>query len=218
MIPDIDGAVIRRNAKIINGSSDITLLLNWVERAGVVAFHGPMVATAIRQGTEGYDRALLLDLLQGKQAVKFPTGSTKVLRRGRAEGRLIGGCLSVVVATLGTRNDIDTQDSILILEDQDEKPYRIDRMITHLKQAGKFEGVRGVVFGEMLNCMQHPDQGYTLEEVLLDLLGDYSFPILYGFPTGHTSRPNVMVPFGVRAGLDLTSNTPRFELLEPAVV
>jgi len=70
----------------------------------------------------------------------------------------------------------------------------------------------------MLNCMQHPDQGYTLEEVLLDLLGDYSFPILYGFPTGHTSRPNVMVPFGVRARLDLTSNTPRFELLEPAVV
>src|SRR5947199_4568119 len=111
LISDVDTDVIRRNAKIINGSSDITLLLNWVERAGVVAFHGPMVATAIRQGTEGYDRALLLDLLQGKQAVKFPTGSTKVLRRGRAEGRLIGGCLSVVVATLGTRNDIDTQDS-----------------------------------------------------------------------------------------------------------
>ncbi len=218
LIPDIDADVIRRNAKIINGSSDITLLLNWVERAGVVAFHGPMVATAIKQGSEGYDRAVLLDLLQGKQAVKFPTGSTKVLRNGKAEGRLIGGCLSVVVATLGTRNEIDTLDSILVLEDQDEKPYRIDRMITHLKHAGKFEGVRGVVFGEMLNCIQHPDQGYTLEDVLLDLLRDYRFPILYGFPTGHTSRPNVMVPFGVRARLDLTSNTPRFELLEPAVV
>ncbi len=218
LIPAIDADLIRRNAKIINGSSDITLLLNWVERAGVVAFHGPMVATAVRQGSEGYDRALLVDLLQGKQAVKFPTGSTKTLRTGRAQGRLIGGCLSVVVATLGTRNEIDTQDSILILEDQDEKPYRIDRMITHLQQAGKFEGVRGVVFGEMLNCIQHPDQGYTLEDVLMDLLGDYRFPILYGFPTGHTSRPNVIVPFGVRARLDLTSNTPLFELLEPAVV
>src|SRR5207237_7414522 len=158
-----------------------------------------MVGTAIRQGNEGYDRQLLLDLLQGKRAVTFPTGDTKVLRGGRAEGRLIGGCLSVVIATLGTRNEIETSDSILILEDQDEKPYRIDRMITHLKQAGKFEAVRGVVFGEMLHCMQHPDQGYTLEDVLLDLLGDYSFSILYGFPTGHTSRPNVMVPFGVRA-------------------
>jgi len=218
LISDVDADLIRENAKIINGSSDITLLLNWVERAGVVAFHGPMVATAIRQGTEGYDRALLLDLLQGKQAVKFPTGSTKVLRDGRGEGRLIGGCLSVVVATLGTPNEIDTGESILILEDQDEKPYRIDRMITHLKQAGKFAGVRGVVFGEMLHCIQHPDQGYTLEDVLLDLLSEYTFPILYGFATGHTSRPNVIVPFGVRARLDLTSSTPIFELQESAVI
>src|SRR2546425_5068526 len=217
LISDVDADLIRENAKIINGSSDITLLLNWVERAGVVAFHGPMVATAIRQGSEGYDRQLLLDLLQGKQAVRFPTQTTKVLRTGRAEGRLIGGCLSVVVATLGTRNEIETRDSILVLEDQDEKPYRIDRMITHLKQAGKFEDVRGVVFGEMLNCIQNANQGYTLEDVLLDLLGDFTFPILYGFPTGHTSRPNVIVPFGVRARLDLASSAPLFELLESAV-
>src|SRR5438128_9428317 len=106
LISDVDADLIRENAKIINGSSDITLLLYWVERAGVVAFHGPMVATAIRQGTEGYDRALLLDLLQGKHAVKFPTGSTKVLRSGGGEGRLIGGCLSVVVSTLGGLKEI----------------------------------------------------------------------------------------------------------------
>ena len=89
-------------------------------------------------------------------------------------------------------------------------------MITHLRQAGKFEAVRGVVFGEMLNCIQHSDQGYTLEDVLLDLLSDFEFPILYGFPTGHTSRPNVIVPFGVRARLNL-AGTPLFELLESAV-
>jgi muramoyltetrapeptide carboxypeptidase LdcA involved in peptidoglycan recycling len=77
--------------------------------------------------------------------------------------------------------------------------------------------VRGVVFGEMLNCMQSANQGYTLEEVLADLLADFSFPVLYGFPTGHTSGPNVIVPFGVQARLDLASNTPLFELLEPAV-
>ncbi|HYR41800.1 MAG TPA: LD-carboxypeptidase [Terriglobia bacterium] len=217
LIPDIDADLIRQNAKIINGSSDITLLLNWIERAGVVAFHGPMVATAIRQGSEGYDRQMLLDLLQDKQPVRFPTAATKVLRGGRAEGRLIGGCLSVVIATLGTRNEIKTSDSILVLEDQDEKPYQIDRMITHLRQAGKFDEVRGVVFGEMLNCIQNANQGYTLEEVLLDLLSDFTFPILYGFPTGHTSRPNVIVPFGVRARLDLASSTPLFELLESAV-
>jgi muramoyltetrapeptide carboxypeptidase len=91
-------------------------------------------------------------------------------------------------------------------------------MITHLKHAGKFDSVHGVVFGEMLNCSQHPEQGYTLEEVLLDLFGEFRFPILYGFSTGHTSRPNVIVPFGVRARLDLTSSAPIFELLESAVI
>jgi muramoyltetrapeptide carboxypeptidase len=218
LVPEIDPDLIRSNAKIICGSSDITMLLNWVVRAGVVSFHGPMVATAIRQGTVGYDRQLLVNLLQGKQAVRFPVDHTKVLRHGRAEGRLIGGCLSVVVAAIGTKNEIDTRDSILILEDQDEKPYRIDRMITQLRQAGKFEEVRGVIFGEMLNCLQSPNQGYTLEEVLRDLLSDFTFPILYGFATGHTSRPNVIVPFGLRARLDLASSAPLFELLEPAVV
>jgi muramoyltetrapeptide carboxypeptidase len=217
LIPDIDLDVIRNNPKIICGSSDITMLLNWIDHAGVVSFHGPMVATAIRQGTVGYDRSLMLDLLQGKKAARFPTDSTKILRSDRAEGRLIGGCLSVVVAALATKNEIDTRDSILILEDQDEKPYRIDRMITQLKLAGKFDQVRGVIFGEMLNCIQHANQGYTLEEVIIDLLSDFTFPILYGFATGHTSRANVIVPFGVRARLDLASSAPLFELLEPAV-
>jgi len=218
LLRDVDPDVIRKNAKIVNGSSDITILLNWIERAGVVSFHGPMVATAIREGTSGYDRAVLLDMLQGRKAVRFPTEGTYVIRPGLGEGRLVGGCLSLVVATLGTEHEIDTQDSIVFLEDADTKPYQIDRMITHLKQAGKFEGVRGVIFGEMLNCAQNANQGYTLQEVLRDLLREFTFPILFGFPTGHTSRPNVIVPIGVRARLDLTSSAPIFELLEPAVI
>ena len=218
LIPSIDADLIRANAKILNGSSDITILLNWFDRAGVVSFHGPMVATTIRQGTDGYDRAVLLDMLQGKKAVRFPTDGTRILRSGAGEGRLIGGCLSLVVATLGTKHEIDTQDAILVLEDDSTKPYQIDRMITNLKQAGKLESVRGVVFGEMLNCIQNAEQGYTLQEVIVDLLSEFSVPILYGFPTGHTSRPNVIVPFGVRARLDLTSSAPLFELLESAVI
>ena len=218
LIPSIDADRIRENAKIVSGSSDITILLNWIERAGVVSFHGPMVATTIREGAAGYDRSVLLDVLQGNPAVRFPVDGTSVLRSGAAEGRLIGGCLSLVVSTLATEHEIDTEDSILVLEDMDTKPYQIDRMITQLKQAGKFEGVRGVVFGEMLNCRQHADQGYKLEEVLIDLLSEFTSPILYGFATGHTSRPNVIVPFGVRARLDLTSSAPIFKLLESAVI
>jgi muramoyltetrapeptide carboxypeptidase len=89
-------------------------------------------------------------------------------------------------------------------------------MLTQLQQAGKLDSVRGVVFGEMLNCTQNANQGYTLEEVIMDVLGDTSFPILFGFPTGHTTRPNAMVPFGVRARLKLDTESV-FELLEPAV-
>src|SRR2546428_6821514 len=134
LISDVDADLIRENAKIINGSSDITLLLNWVERAGVVAFHGPMVATAIRQGTEGYDRALLLDLLQGKHAVKFPTGSTKVLRSGSGEGRLIGGCLSFVGATPATPQKNPPGGTKLLLEEQDGKPCPLPRTVTPPQQ------------------------------------------------------------------------------------
>jgi len=218
LIPDIDAEVIRENAKIVNGSSDITILLNWIERSGVVSFHGPMVATSIREGAAGYDRETLLDLLQGKKAVRFPNKGTSVLRPGIGEGRLVGGCLSLVVTTLGTKHEINTDDAILVLEDAGEKPYQIDRMITHLKQAGKLETIRGIVFGEMLDCLQNANQGYLLQEVIVDLLREYEFPILYGFPTGHTSGPNVIVPFGVRARLDLTSSAPIFELLESAVI
>src|SRR5262245_51254979 len=101
LIPNVEADLIRENAKIVNGSSDITILLNWIERAGVVSFHGPMVATTIREGVRGYDRAVFLDVLQGK-LVRFPVNETSVLRSGAAEGRLIGGCLSLVVSTLAT--------------------------------------------------------------------------------------------------------------------
>jgi len=208
--------LIQANPKIINGSSDITSLLTFWDRSGMVGFHGPMVATAIRQGLAGYDPKIFVDLLRGER-VRFPLGGTSVLRAGSGEGRLTGGCLSLVVATLGTTYEIDTTDSLLVLEDIDTRPYQIDRMLTHLKHAGKLDRVRGIIFGEMLNCAQHVHQGYSLEEVVMDVLDDTTFPVLYGFPTGHTSRANVMVPFGVEARLSLGSSSV-FELSEPAVL
>ena len=216
LIPRLEPQLFAANPKIICGASDITLLLNVVEKSGVVAFHGPMVATTLRQGDAGYDRRILLDMLQAGSAVSFPTDNCVVLREGEAEGRLTGGCLSLVVSALATAYEIDTRNSILVLEDIDAKPYQIDRMITQLKHAGKFDGVRGVVFGEMMNCTQHRNQGYTLEEVIGDLLAEYRFPILYGFPTGHTTRPSVLIPFGVKARLVL-GRANSFKLLEPAV-
>jgi muramoyltetrapeptide carboxypeptidase len=215
IVPYLEPELLRVNPKIINGASDVTTLLALLDRSGLTGFHGPMVATSFRLGEAAYDKSILLNVLSGS-TVRFPTRETTVLRPGEARGRLTGGCLSLVAATLATPYEIDTTDSILVLEDIDAKPYQIDRMLTQLVQAGKFDSVKGVVFGEMMNCMQHTNQGYALEEVLLDLLGSTRFPILYGFPTGHTSKPNVLVPFGVEARLALGADSV-FELLEPAV-
>jgi muramoyltetrapeptide carboxypeptidase len=216
LIPYLEPELFLAHPKIILGSSDITMLLSFLNRYGLVGFHGPMVATSMRLGEQGYDRSILVRMLKGDPNIQFPVDHTSVLRSGEAEGRLAGGCLSLVVATLGTSFEIDTDDTILILEDLGEKPYQIDRMLTQLKQAGKLEKVRAIVFGEMLDCTNLPNQGYTLEEVILDVLDGATFPILYGFSTGHTSRANIVVPFGIHAKLSLGSVS-RFELLESAV-
>jgi muramoyltetrapeptide carboxypeptidase len=216
LIPYLEPELFLAHPKIILGSSDITMLLSFLNRHGLVGFHGPMVATSMRLGEQSYDRSILVRMLKGDPNIQFPVDHTSVLRSGEAEGRLAGGCLSMVVATLGTSFEIDTDDTILILEDLGEKPYQIDRMLTQLKQAGKLEKVRAIVFGEMLDCTNLPNQGYTLEEVILDVLDGTMFPVLYGFSTGHTSRANIVVPFGIHAKLSLGSVS-RFELLESAV-
>jgi muramoyltetrapeptide carboxypeptidase len=215
IIPYVEAEIIRSNPKIISGSSDITALLQHVDRAGLVSFHGPMVATTFRLGEAGYNRTVLLGVLGG-EAVRFPLDGTTVLREGEGTGRLTGGCLSLVAATLGTSYEIDTADSILVLEDIDAKPFQIDRMLVQLKHSGKLDSVRGIVFGEMPNCVQNANQGYTLEDVVMDVLDDRRCPILYGFPTGHTTRPNLIVPFGVQARLVLGAQSV-FEMIEPAV-
>ena len=207
---------IQRNPKILCGASDITMLLNAFVKTGVVGFHGPMVATTFSQGAEAYNRDVFLGMLVKGERIRFPTLGTKILCKGEAEGRLLGGCLSLLVSTLGTAWEIDTTDSLLFLEDVDAKPYQIDRMLTHLRQAGKLERIGGVIFGEMLGCRQHPNQGYQLEEVVQDFFAQLEVPVLFGFPSGHTSKPNVVLPFGVRARLALWE-TKTFETLESAV-
>jgi muramoyltetrapeptide carboxypeptidase len=141
-------------------------------------------------------------------------GVRECWRAGVAEGRLVGGCLSILVTTLGTAYEIETADSILFLEDVAEKPYRIDRMLQHLKHSGKFRGVRGLVLGPMIDC----DGGggpSVLREIVLDVLGDRSFPIVYGFDAGHGSG-NVVLPLGCRARIDAGERM--IELLEAPLV
>src|SRR5208283_2828487 len=123
-----------------------------------------------------------------------------------AKGTIYGGCLSLLCASLGTAYEVETRGTILFLEDLAEPSFRIDRMLMHLKLAGKFEGVRGVIFGEMLNCGPRNGQDYALQQVVQRVVGDLGIPVAYGLKSGHVTRSNFTLPFGVTAQFTAAAN------------
>jgi muramoyltetrapeptide carboxypeptidase len=186
---------------------------------GLITFHGPMVAKdwAYEQGV---DTASWLAALAGTDAWEIDLGEgsgASGLIEGTSEGILYGGCLSILAASLGTPYEIRTEGTILFLEDVGAKPYQIDRMLMQLKLAGKLRGVRGIVFGEMRDCVQNANQGYTLEEVVLRIVGGLGVPVAYGVRSGHVTAGNITLPIGVQAALTVRSGEVSLEILEGAV-
>ncbi len=212
----IDVKKIAAHPKIFVGYSDLTTLLTWfADKAGLVTFHGPMVAKDFAIA-DGIDLASWQSALGGVMAWEIGASSgAKPLVEGQAEGILYGGCLSLLVAALGTPYDIETAGTILFIEDLAAKPYQIDRMLMQLKLAGKLDGVRGIIFGEMMDCRQSADQDYTLEEVVLRVVGDLGIPVAFGLRSGHVSRANITLPIGVRARLEVGSDV-KLKILERA--
>jgi muramoyltetrapeptide carboxypeptidase len=210
---------IKAHPKIFVGYSDITTLLTYIlDTTGLVTFHGPMVAKDFAHA-DGVDlnswQAALAGAADWELSLAAESGA-KPLLAGSAEGILYGGCLSMLTASLGTPYEIHTADTILFIEDIAAKPYQIDRMLMQLKLAGKFTGVRGIIFGEMLDCAQTKDQDYTLEQVVLRVVGDLGVPVAYGLRSGHVSRRNITLPFGVRAALDVGKIEGSLRILESA--
>ena len=202
----LDETALRAHPKIFIGYSDMTALhLYLMRRCGWVVFHGPMAAKDLAGGATCYDERTLLDALtQAKPMGEIRHDKLEVLHAGApVTGRLVGGCLSLIAALMGTPDELDTRDSILFLEDTGTKPYALDRMIQQLKLAGKFDSVRGIVFGEMTDCAQHAEQGYTLQEVLAELTADLKVPVLFGLPSGHSTHGNLTLPLGVQATLNV---------------
>jgi muramoyltetrapeptide carboxypeptidase len=199
------------------GCSDITSLLTAInDRTGLAGFHGPMVAKDIADGS--FDLLSWQNALQGAANWTVPTAGVKALRSGKASGCLYGGCLSMRAASLGTPYEIKTEDCILFIEDVGEKPFRIDRMLTQLRLAGKLDGVRGFVFGEMLDCAPPKGETYTLQQVIMRVLEPYNVPIVYGLKSGHVSSGNITLPIGVQAELEAESANVSLKILEPATV
>jgi len=218
LVGKLDPAKIVSHPRIFMGYSDLTSLLTcFCDSAGFVTFHGPML-TKDFASPGGVDLDSWNAAVTGASDFEVipPRPVVKTLVPGEAEGVLYGGCLSILVAALGTPHDIHTAGTILFLEDLNAKPYQIDRMLMQLKLAGKLDHVRGFVFGEMLDCVQVAHQDYTLEEVVLRVIGDLGVPVAWGLRSGHVTGGNVTLPFGVRAALRAEKNEVSLKILEPA--
>ena len=196
LLPLLDPALLRRTAKPVLGCSDLTALLVYLTNCcGVVGFHGPMLVNLAR-GAEGYDRPSLLGCLSVAEPLGpiHPPG-VEVIRRGTARGVLLGGTLTLLLASLATPFAFAPPTGhVLFLDDVGERPYRIDRMLTQLRQSGLLDVASAVVCAEFPGCGD--GSGRDARSVCEDLLGDFPGPVLFGFPSGHTSGPAFTLPFG----------------------
>jgi len=212
----LDPGKIVAHPKILVGYSDITTLVCCMaDSANFVTFHGPMVTKDFAVA-DGVDLDSWQNAMGGVTEWEIGEGSgARPLAPGEGEGILYGGCLSMLAASLGTPHEIRTAGTILFVEDIATKPYQIDRMLMQLKLAGKLKDVRGIVFGEMMDCRQSPTQDYTLEEVILRIVEDLRIPVAVGLRSGHVSRANITLPIGVKARLEVGSAV-TLRILEPA--
>jgi muramoyltetrapeptide carboxypeptidase len=220
LLDALDVKVVAAHPKIFVGYSDVTTLLtHFLDAGGLVTFHGPMV-TKDFANPDGVDLDSWEAALGGANEWVVETGAgsgVNGLRDGVGEGILYGGCLSMLVASLGTPYEIRTEGTILFLEDVAAKPFQVDRMLMQMKLAGKFTDVRGIVFGEMIDCVQAANQDYTLEEVAMRVVGDLGVPVAYGLRSGHVTRGNVTLPLGVRSSLEVQGTKVVLKILEAAV-
>ncbi len=208
IIPYLKPEIIKTHPKVFVGYSDITSLhLFLLNRCGMICFYGPMIAQERSISPEELE--LLLDLIMGNMREGL-LGVGEPLKGGKAEGRLTGGCLSLIVSSISTGIDAPFDGKILFLEDVGEPAYRIDRMLTQLKMAGRFHGVKGVVFGSMKECGSQK----LIKEIVLDIFDEGDFPVIFNFPSGHGEKI-LTLPLGAEVLMDGDSGA--LWLLEGAV-
>lgn len=218
LLPYLDPAEFRAARKPLIGYSDLTSLLTFLTcRCDSVAFHGPMLAGQLARGAEGYDReSLLRAVCDAAPLGELRPEGLETMIAGEASGPVFGGTITLLAASLGTPFAFDPPAGhVLLLEDVGEQPYRLDRLFTQLRLAGVLAKASAIVFGEMAGC-DAPDGGLTARDTLARLTSGFPGPVLFNFPTGHTSRPAVTVPLGVAARV-VASATPALVIEEPAV-
>lgn len=212
----IDYEAIRTNPKVMLGYSDLTALLNAItQRTGVITFHGPVAA--LSDFTENEVTWLRAAVMNGSAlgALRWP--NARKLSGGKARGHLAGGNLSLIAALIGTPHEIDVSGALLVIEDVEEAPYKIDRMLTQLRLAGALERAAGIIAGGWTNCDVDEDHRYAglrLADVLTDRLADLDIPVLLDLPIGHIDEQWTL-PLGAIATLDADAGMLTIE--EPSI-
>jgi muramoyltetrapeptide carboxypeptidase len=206
--------------KPLVGFSDLTTLAVYLwQRHRWPTFYGPMLAAGLDAGANaanGYDsESFRLALTNSCSGWETPLAG-ETLHAGSAEGILLGGAMTLLEATLGTPWEIDTTGAIVLLEDRGMKPYQVDRVLLHLKHAGKFAGVRAVILGDFPECEPTVPHSPSVQDVARRILAPLHIPVVFGAPVGHTSRPMLTLPLGVPARLTAEGQG-TLKILEPTV-
>ncbi|MEG9434646.1 LD-carboxypeptidase [Edaphobacter sp. HDX4] len=218
LLPYLDKDLVRSNPKAFIGYSDHSSLHTWLQNeAKLITFYAPMVASDFARDN-GVDRASWQNTFEGASEWSLDgNDGLRALQPGLSEGNLLGGCISILAAGLGTPFAPHFPGSILFLEDIGTKPYQWDRMLLHLRYSGRLDGVTGIVFGDMAQCVS-PEEEDLLERAILHGLRGFPGPVAIGLRCGHVDGANRTLPLGVRVRLDLTdAKNPRLSFLEAAV-
>lgn len=214
-LPDELGSV-----KPLIAFSDLTTLQIYLwQRHGWPAFYGPMLAAGLDVGADvsnGYDSASFRNALTNSTCGWEVSLAGETLSAGSTEGVLLGGAMTLVEATLGTPWELDTTGAILILEDRGMKPYQVDRVLLHLKHAGKFRNVRGVILGDFPECEPPAAASPSVRDVAQRLLAPLNIPVIFGAPIGHTAHPMLTLPLGAPARLAAEGHG-TLKFMEPTV-
>jgi muramoyltetrapeptide carboxypeptidase len=215
VIPLLDFDAIARTPKAFVGLSDITALhAALLVRAGMATFYGPGLGALGQPSPSPFTTDRLLRVLAGETTGRVPADDDRLtvvsIVGGRASGRLVGGCLVDFIYTLGTVWEPVLDGAIFFFEECNAAPIQIDRALLYLEQSRKFDGVRGIVVGELAGCEWYEHTSFprskTLEDVLVDRLGGLGVPVLYGLPLGH-GLTMATLPLGVEATVDADSRT-----------
>lgn len=209
LLDSLDFELIRRHPKILIGYSDITaLLLAVYKKTRVVTVHGPVLRDLVKN--RGENLKSLMRLLTSREPAAWRFEGARALRKGTAEGNLVGGNLSLLTRLLGTPFMPSPKGALLFMEEKGEPLYRIDRMLTHLRLSGFLAGCAGFMIGALIDC----DEPAAVEALIEERLGDLNVPLMTGVPVGH-GEENIALPIGVKAVLDTAHRT--LALKEPCV-